>query len=362
MGRQKKVKKSVAGCWARWSEYRCRTNPLNGELLIGPAPGARMKWYSPWKVWERVRKTNGESPDYERAMSVYRRLEIPEGDSAIPKTVTFWTHRRRKLLLELASQIGLTMEPFLGISGILTWPRLFWSVGNGLWHFASPTCSRSPTDHSAIGFFPPGFSRANSAKVRVDDGKPGDPLRVLPPDFPDPRIEFNYIRSMFPAKRPIDWLARFFPHTDGEDLEMFLYPMPYTPEWWRLYHEPVKDFVGALRSIDGLLSGAIRELKDNEGIGGSVLASRATNLQLVSEIQDGKMKLTRKGYTLLDTWALMILTDLSGGRCFVHCPECGIYATKKSPRALYCSKKCAGRSRQRKHRNQSRARDEETHG
>ena len=156
--------------------------------------------------------------------------------------------------------------------------------------------------------------------------------------------------------------ARFFPDVAVADREMFAYPQPLTESFWKLYAEPLQDFLSAARALRELLaalrfqkSAKLREAHDALAGGPPIVL----NALIAPVGLDAQMKGNSIGSinlvpgSLLASLTLMLLEDLLQGRA-LQCP-CGKLFVSKAYQARYCSKRCRWRFEQRNFREISNA-------
>jgi hypothetical protein len=152
--------------------------------------------------------------------------------------------------------------------------------------------------------------------------------------------------------------ARFFPGVQAEDLDTFAYPQPLTDSFWKMYAEPLQDFLSGARALMGVLTAMqqqttrkLRSLQELTTGGGLPIVTQglvAPTGLAVRFPKSGRVGLNWVGGSLLASLTMMTLEDLSPGRS-VQCP-CGQLFVSSAYQARYCSRRCRWRFEQRKHR------------
>ena len=171
------------------------------------------------------------------------------------------------------------------------------------------------------------------------------------------------LRGVVPLVEPLSTtLARFFPAIPVEEQETYEYPQPLSDRFWKLYAEPLQDFLSAarvlreiltalrfqrsfrLRHVHAALTGGppivISALMAPIGVGAQMRRGSVRSIDLVSG-------------SLLASLTLMLLEDLAGARA-LQCP-CGRLFMSRAYQARYCSKRCRWRFEQRGFRKRSRS-------
>jgi hypothetical protein len=151
--------------------------------------------------------------------------------------------------------------------------------------------------------------------------------------------------------------ARFFPGVPTQEQNTFAYPQPLTDSFWKMYAEPVKDFLTGAHALQEVLIAiglqtnqelrAIHEFMTG-GLPTVINALGAPSGLAAPLRQRGRVGLNWVGGSLLASFTMMMLEDLSSGRA-VQCP-CGQLFVSSAYQARYCSHRCRWRFEQRKHR------------
>ena len=166
------------------------------------------------------------------------------------------------------------------------------------------------------------------------------------------------LRGVGLAVEPLcDTWARFFPSVPVAERERFAYPEPLTDSFWKIYAEPLRDFLSGARALRELLTaiwlqGSPRlSALHAAGTGGLPVAINAlvapTGLGVPID-RRRRVGLNWVGNSLLASLSTMLLEDLSQGRA-LQC-QCGQLFVSSAYQATYCSRQCRWRFEQRKFR------------
>jgi hypothetical protein len=329
-----KSRNLARGRWWRWTKYELRDGYLR------PAPGSRLHSYDPWKLWLRTRPVGRSSAQKEKNQTPYgsllemlMSLSYVDNDEFTPATVDM-----------PAGPLADDSE-----KAILTW------------------CDR----YGLLGVLP---HRVSQVTLSPQDGEQRQYIRIsvgwtkivrdcrnplTPAGRPNAIVQG--LRSPVLEVEPISktW-ARFFPETPLRDRETFAYPQPLTESFWKLYAEPLHDFLSAARALRELLS-ALRIQKSARlreahaaltgGLPTVINALVAPVGLCAQEKRSSIGSISLVSGSLFASLALMLLEDLLRGRA-LQCP-CGKLFVSKAYQARYCSKRCRWRFEQRNFRKRS---------
>jgi hypothetical protein len=184
----------------------------------------------------------------------------------------------------------------------------------------------------------------------------GSPPEIIPAD----RIAFDKPKVMLlrMGKSEVEvedlgarW-AHHFPTVTAAEAETYLYPCPGTPSFWKLYAEPVDEFVGAVLR----LKSAIKAVTEQGGTGTSPTDAFAPLVGPVGMAVDASADSvldTRWIYpTLLASLSGMVARDLSAKRRLRRCaaPPCANMYVSTAWQSKYCSTTCGKRMEMRAYR------------
>jgi hypothetical protein len=143
--------------------------------------------------------------------------------------------------------------------------------------------------------------------------------------------------------------ARFFPGIPRN--RRYGLPVPSFEGFWRLYAEPVEDFVqAALLFRDTVAAVRSRDTYQREialDRLNALLSPIAPSLALPGHTE---AVVKYSAPSLLATFAMMATLDLTGGRRPLHCRVCGALFLSSAWGAQYCSQACRWTSQKRRHR------------
>ena len=147
----------------------------------------------------------------------------------------------------------------------------------------------------------------------------------------------------------VTW-ARFFPIVPAAEQETYPYPLPGTEAFWRIYEEPVEDFVAAAT----LFLTAVKFLGEfgvsgdgSQGDNGEIRGRLEILNRLLAPVgpavgfaEDGAFRQEWRASTLLATYAMMALLDITEQRRPLVCTICGRLFVTKAYQGIYCSATC----------------------
>lgn len=136
--------------------------------------------------------------------------------------------------------------------------------------------------------------------------------------------------------------ARFFPTIPEGDLESYPYPHPMSEQFWRLYAEPVRDFLSAAyRLQEAILAAAPPETEQQAPSTGPLNALVAPTGPVVVRTNDG-LEQRLLLLSLLGALATTAQLDLVGDRRIARCQneKCGELIVAHGYQTIYCSAQC----------------------
>ena len=316
MARQTKVRKAlsaVQGDWWRFDRYEIK------DGVIRPAASACLEWYDPWLAYRQVEYQKGAAPPYEDLLKLAAKLQ-----STLPGRPHLLTKASETAVIEWSERNGP-----LGIL-LARWESLKLATR------ASRSAETQPTVY--VRAYGQGvFQHESSWDVDAQESSailhPLDDLKLV--------VE------------PLDqtW-RRFFPTVSRAQARNYLYPVPYTEEFCRLYAEPLVDFVQALR----LFAGAIEPLTAPSGNGRAakdlalqtINLLRRSNTPVIEQDAQGKLHQIWETPSLLASFAEMFAQDIAYGRTTRLCEGCQLPFVSSAYQARFCSEKCRWRHNKRK--------------
>jgi hypothetical protein len=174
-------------------------------------------------------------------------------------------------------------------------------------------------------------------------------FEVDPDDIP--RIHRReYSESFWTA--PLDlMIARYFPGYQGGGSK-FECPKPLTPEFWKIYSEPLDSFALYALMFTAAITDPIVDTAEtdadpmNPGLANFL---GPIGISLESD-ERGNVIETWLCPSLLASFARMALQDQSSGGRVLRCECCGMPFVSNAYQAHYCSTKCGDRHRKRRAR------------
>lgn len=321
--------------WNRASEYEIK------DGFIRPTKRAKIESYEPWDHWNRIaasrKKYKDETPAYVELVQLADRLKLDTpwdllvGAGEPPKL----SKDEEAGLLAWCSRYGLLGLLPHDVLAVSTGQSMFFREGGREWW-------GSPEGEQAIPVWFPRETAVTSFRKRIQN-------------------------------RPVEELwDRFFPEI--ADPRGYYFPTPLTEDFWRIYAEPVSDFLGYAQlflcmlappgptPVKGLAEG--RELVVNlrvrlpEAIS---LLTAGCGPNLAPDPQGSTRWIQHwSSPSLLADLALMVHLDQVQGRPVVRCqaPDCGQPAQSKLGTRRYCGRRCRNRIRKAQDRLEARRLEE----
>jgi hypothetical protein len=309
------VVKIADGWWPRFSRYEI----VDG--YIGPAPDATMRRY---ELWEQPVKA------YESLTNIVRQQ-----------------NGRNVGLLEWCRQHGLL--------GLLL---------HRAEYVAFPTRKNDDGGErqTTLRRIPEGWQLGGSSTVISESLPTAEPAGVT----------LHGLTSTETTVESLDSWNRFFPSVRGDQLNDSAFPHPNDPHderFWRLYAEPLTDFLEAAEIIaDSLLTIATNRQAAKPDYGGvsdhtfavARLNGCTSSIRLFAKPNtNGTVAIRWRAHTLFASLALMALQDMASDALPRLCAECGEFFVSTAWQSRYCSERCRWAinkrtQRQRKARGQRR--------
>jgi hypothetical protein len=336
-----------AGEWWKFSSYEIRDFTRSGvrEKYIGPAKGAKLSKYDPWKSWDDT------GPLRQDRASPYRELlnTIAKFKCGLPEKRTLghlpsYQWRNFSEALELASEAALLKWcGKFGLLGLLPHDTYQITLAPNVRNSEEAPTLQKTRVQSQFSRTPKGWVELE--RPSIDGiGKQFSPTGVLRRDLVRQALTWGSLSN----------LLDFFPTIPGPDdsdlWKEFQYPLPLSEEFWNFYSEPLSGFLAAA----GRLNDAIKAMEIDGPLPkvGSlehrVLLRGLPYLEgLLDPVSLTYEFIPKKGIrprhvagSLLATLATMALNDRPRGK-FLQCEKCGnFFPSGAYPQALYCSKQC----------------------
>lgn len=332
--------------WVRFDRYQEK------EGYICPAPGAQLQTFDQLPHYAGVRSATGaQEPPYGSFLNLVQsvrleprpgpgRLQTLSADSA--KLVTSWCagHGLMGLLPQRAQMITLAPRygPLKDVPDrCVPWLTQYIRTNRG-WDILTRWGVRQQT--VGIG--------SEGALV---------PAEQVPKGWPDPGALIQHqVSSQWSMEKLSDVAKRYFPGVPLLERDTYFYPCPLTEEFWRLYAEPVDEFVEAAAHLLGIVRdlGNPSDTADNKAKRKSAV-DRLNNIlgaaAPVAGLSDsGEIVKLWHTPSLLSTFAMMIREDLSEQRWPRTCDNCGKVFVTKAYQGRYCTDKCRFAAQKRRYR------------
>jgi hypothetical protein len=359
----------IRGHWWHHDGYEIR------DGLVQPAPGSRLIDYGPWEAHVRARIGDAKSPLDHFLDLVYMLradLDMEETEEALCcEPLEEWASALREGILAWCSRYGLLgMLPHrtLFVELAPSWDseaagvdsegmRVFRTHQVGYRRFSTWVRSESSPFRVRAQRKPRGF-------------EPGDPVspRIKLPEAREPSAHIQRSPVEAPEEVPLaeSW-GPYFPSVSPRERSRYQYPMPDTFEFFELYSEPLRDWLGALHTI-GMAASLFAEAAEDaqeEGADDDWVVAHAEAGQLfldgavlgaspIVELADDGLRTSWRAPSLYSYVALMLVDDLSGERRLRACENCGRLFTSSAYQATYCTPRCQNTAAKRRQRQRKR--------
>lgn len=390
--------------WWRFSRYQIK------DGFIGPAEGASLQTYDPWRAYAESREKGDVSSPYQSLVDTLRHVTFRLDSSGTPvlmeaaeARVLAWCNEYGLLGILPHRALAITPAPF-----VIVVPK---EPASGAW---GARWDEEGKDVAAIGldwweYFHCGarwqgrlfdetlpFSQAGSLPRRLREegivsadaqgylssGRLGLAAKYrsqLPPGSETMPVVGALIRSV--AGPDVehcsieDAMSPYFPTVPEAERDVFRYPEPLSESFWALYAEPVQEFVWAGGRIGHLLDQmySLEEVSDNPVIQAGLVARRklyggttediSQQLETLSEdcrevaVREAPGCWTKRRMfsSLIGALATMVQEDLDAGCRPERCKECGSAFLTSAYQAKYCSVRCRNTAQQRRYRAKRRS-------
>ncbi len=362
--------------WTRFDRYEIK------DGYIRPAPGATLTRYYPWRAHLAARtepgKTAVEAP-YRSLLALLQDLRLrpvanarsselmPESEAS----VLHWCSTYGLLGLLLHQTQMVVLAPRFGED---PYPLLVAAAGASPRHRLQPTSirySRTIRGWKQTYTTAPNSQLVSSRHVKPTPGDLLDPEEISE-DWKRRGWDQSWALVKVPpssewAREPLNltW-ARYFPNISVDDRDAFEYPPPLSDEFWRMYAEPVDEFLQNAAELKRTL-GALHELRPGDSTkrtspaDDAIATTRAVEMLdlLLDPVrpclhfgEDGAPELQWASGSLLATFSAMALQDLTSGGRLVVCrnEKCERLFVADTYQARYCSKRCRYAVQQRTYR------------
>ena len=319
--------------WPRFSEY------VIDDGYLKPAPSASLEWYDPWKEYAaaRDRQINGDvAYDHlQNALQGVRPSASIRRSSSLPPRLSRFSYDSG-LILEWCRNYGL-----LGVLLHKTMSMAFRTRSKGgrnvQWSTGRWLSVKQPDD---------GKTPRKFADLLKDERQHAEPHAMV-------RRALNEVR-----REPLTgtW-KEFFPRIPPKEVAGHPFSTPETASFWRMYAEPVDEFILAATqvraAVDGLCRSAKNGPRSDYPMCEEALAALLAPTTVIAPITKRGVVLTWASPSLLGYLGLMLLQDITRVGRVITCPDCG--HRKVSKRGIYCSIKCRKNAETRRYRARKKA-------
>jgi hypothetical protein len=363
VGAQRQAFDVAQGLWWRFDHY------LVQDGCVRPAPGARLEQYDPWDQYRAARAGEARAePPYASLVELVGTLANDPDTIIESQDVRLGAASEAKLVQWCAKHglVGLLSHQTVLAGLAPRWERLPES-GN------HTVMVRRVHRWEAYGWSPTYeiWWRPDHRMV-ADSATPGDLVttNLYASHWPEPLALMHMVRDDRWATLPLaEAWGPFFPDVPQANRTNYAYPVPESDAFWTMYGEPVGWFLGAASQLRGaVLDLSADPLVADESALDFVYrldtAARALHT-LLSPVQpsltvgtDGDFRQAWRTRSLLSSFALMALLDLTERRRVLTCTTCGRVFVSGAYQARYCSERCRGTAQKRAYRARARRRNE----
>jgi hypothetical protein len=325
MRRQPKTPETRYGWW-RFDRYEIQ------KSVIRPAPGARLSWYDPWADFQKIRSQTNGQPAY---IELARLVETLRKDPATKGSITGLSADSRSKILAWCDQHGL-----LGVL-LARWELVT---------LAPHPLGRDSTIRTQLRYRRAYGTTVGIGQTTSDETAAGSGVLLHALN------DFNLTEEAL-----ADTWCRFFPSVPERERESFAYPVPYSPEFWELYAEPVIEFWRGARlfaaSVQYLGPPAKPGVNDVSETADSQILTRAQAVDAVNLLrkdvnqvlvdEDDGLHQQWVSPSLLSSFVEMFIQDVVAHARAQYCKCCGKLFVTQAYQAVYCSRACRLRQQKR---------------
>jgi len=328
--------------WYRSAGYHVQ------DGMIRLKPGATLEPYDPWEEW---RSAADEDRPYKRLLRLAQQLHAKRFGAPLPRRerqlLEQWVRRNGLLGILRHETLEVTLAPRwrdedegrptpppgvpVGARTFMPVQRRYQARGDGWMIRLERPCRVRASDPALEG-------QLATAKQMGVDWLPCEVLRRRLPDAELERVPLG------------EHYRQYFPDVPRAEARTYPYPSFGSREFWPSYGESVSSFLAAARYLAAPLEaldrlhGRVEIDSDEQALAWRAFA-RVNAIASVAQLSGGLMEGGGFGVgwwspSLLGTFAIMLLNDLSAGHQVKRCPNCGVFFVSKNRRARYCSSTC----------------------
>lgn len=355
---------AAGGMWWRFTSYEL------DQGRIVPGAEAELERYDPWEAYREVRQERSENElPYQSLVSLIERARLKV---VLQKNSVQLTPESEQGLLDWCTRYGLLGVLLHRLSAATLAAR--WEPMRG--EYVRDGVTREAIEPVLRRFFPVATGWQVTATAHLGRViEPTDSIRAqdlvsdsdLASNWPSPHVIIRDVSTNRLEEEPLSktW-ARFFPSVPEGETDTFDYPVPLSEGFWRMYAEPLDDFLDAARSLRNALRalGQMKPYKEasdeerREIVGGrDALHSLTRSVSpTIALLEDGSIRQEWIAPSLLASLGMMALQDLSEDRRIRSCAACGSIFLTSAYQAQYCSPRCRNRAQKQRYRERVRAR------
>ena len=341
----------VRSRWWRFSGYEVAGG------YIRPKRKAKLTEFDPWASYPQGRDRRDVSP-YQELIGIVDAIDLRRGrDLAVPghddqAKLCGWCARNGLLgiLLQVTHEVTLAprWEAYGSNSRVQTQARY---VREGADWIARPISDLRFVAKAMKGDLTPEEFSAHYIHTKQAAAKMNSLLtakEALSFLWPAPNAVITESTEIKEETLATTW-GRFFPSVQNKEKETYPYPVPLSEAFWRIYAEPVEDFIRAVNSLRHAIELNATETTRADGVQFFNNLLRVTRMYgLIGA--DGQLEQHWAGPSLLSYLAVMAWTDLLQGTLVMRCSHCTKLFLAKRPNAKYCKRECRQNALQRRHR------------
>lgn len=352
----------ASGMWWRFSSYKLRGG------LIWPTRGAKLQQYDPWEEYRRAQPEGREIvPPYQSLLTLLHGLAIQpqsEREAARKGREITLTPESETRLLEWCTGHGLLGLLLQQVQMVSFPPRVERDVMQSDRKLAQTLRSYLRT---SMGWQPHLCTFSSHGLPQTPNGEleiPG----FLSELWPRPGVILQELGGTNWQQEPLNstW-ARFFPRVPKEKSTEYPYPIPPSEKFWRLYAEPLDEFIEAGVLFQEALQGLARQDSPRgraRGIYPKLIHGLRTLHGLVAPVsltlqprRDGTFEQQWVAPSLLASFGMMALQDLAGQARVILCDRCKKPFVSGQYNVRYCSPTCRNTIQKQRYRQKLRTKE-----
>lgn len=346
----------VAGGWARFNQYEVC------DGYIRPVLGAQLLFYDPWEAYRSAPHGRGEAdPPYQSLLRLVEGLRVAAAAQDLSRLADWCSQHGLLGVLLQRAQMAVLYPRFRPLPGGMRVSveeageehvpsSVLWSAVRCYFRSSIGWAVREMSGDNAV-FMTDAPEREDelAPSDRIPSGAP--PLGALLQDLRRAQWQFE----------PLDgtW-GRFFPNVPEDQRATYFYPPPMSENFWRMYAEPVDAFIDGALALYQAIAGLrhvkpfadVSEEDRIEGARGLDILHALTSTVRVTIVPqaDGTVRQRWLAPSLLASYAMMVLQDLTEHRRPRACEKCGNLFTSPAYQARYCSPRCRQAAQKRAYR------------